>query len=124
MRLHTALGAARDRPDGGGGGDLVRRRLQRQRRSPERAFAFAFVRTGLSWRRRAERAGRGPHHTWDEHARILRRVSVRTRHFRGIGAHGVLTAAAEQGRRLDHSYPADPDGTLHLCRLDDHTRPA
>ncbi|MFB6537344.1 hypothetical protein [Streptomyces noursei] len=59
-----------------------------------------------------------------EHARILRRVSVRTWHFRGIGAHGVPTAAAEQGRRLDHGYPADPDGTLHLCRLDDHTRPA
>ncbi|MCZ0971453.1 hypothetical protein O1L55_08145 [Streptomyces albulus] len=58
-----------------------------------------------------------------EHARILCRVSVRTWHFRGIGAHGVPTAAAEQGRRLDHGYPADPDGTLHLCRLDDHTRP-
>ncbi|WP_275461294.1 hypothetical protein [Streptomyces noursei] len=92
---------------------------------PELAFAFAFVRTGLSWRRRrAERAGRGPHYTWEEHARILRRVSVRTWRFRGVGAHGVLTAAAEQGWRLDHSYPADPDRTLHPCRLDDHTRPA
>ncbi|MCZ1020084.1 hypothetical protein [Streptomyces noursei] len=61
----------------------------------------------------------GTYYRADEQGRILRRVGVRTWHFRGVGAHGVLRVAAEQGWRLGHSYPADPGRALHLCRLDD-----
>ncbi|MGG2460902.1 hypothetical protein ACO0M4_13960 [Streptomyces sp. RGM 3693] len=64
----------------------------------------------------------GRHYKEDEHARILRRVGVRSWHFRGVGAHGVLRVAAEQGWQLDHSYPADPHGELHLCRLEAPSR--
>lgn len=40
-----------------------------------------------------------------EEGRILRRVSVPSRYFRGAGAHAVLAVAAEHGWHLDHSYP-------------------
>ncbi|KUL37889.1 hypothetical protein ADL22_19820 [Streptomyces sp. NRRL F-4489] len=58
----------------------------------------------------------------DEYGRILRRVTVRTWHHRGAGAHAVLRVAAEHGWQLDHGYPADPRGELHLCRLDGGAR--
>ncbi|MGW3044445.1 hypothetical protein ACWC9T_31370 [Kitasatospora sp. NPDC001159] len=58
----------------------------------------------------------------DSTGRILRRVSVGTRHFRGAGAGAVLRVALEQGWRLDRSYPADPRDTVHLCRLNDGGR--
>ncbi|MFF2809793.1 hypothetical protein ACFVT2_22015 [Streptomyces sp. NPDC058000] len=48
-----------------------------------------------------------------------RQVGLRIWHFRGIGAHGVLRVAAEQGRQLDHPCPVDPHGEPHLCRLAD-----
>ncbi|WP_329367988.1 hypothetical protein OG896_22315 [Streptomyces sp. NBC_00669] len=51
----------------------------------------------------------------DESGRVLRRIAVRPWHFRGAGAHAVLRVAAEQGWRLDHSFPARPAGTVHLC---------
>ncbi len=57
----------------------------------------------------------------DGEGRILRRVSVRSWHHRGIGAHAVLRVAAEQGWRIDPSYPARPDGTVHLCHVDTRT---
>ncbi|WP_143179635.1 hypothetical protein [Streptomyces yunnanensis] len=60
----------------------------------------------------------GTHYRADEQGRILRRVVVRPWHFRGVGAHGVLRVAAEQGWRLDHTYPAEPGRALHLCRLE------
>lgn len=49
---------------------------------------------------------------------ILRRVEVRIWHYRGAGAHAVLRVAAEQGWRIDHSFPARPDGPVHLCSPD------
>jgi hypothetical protein len=56
-----------------------------------------------------------------EEGRILRRVSVPSRHFRGAGAHAVLAVAAGHGWHLDHSFPAEPDGPVHLCRPDSAT---
>ncbi|WP_031524992.1 hypothetical protein [Streptomyces sp. NRRL F-5123] len=59
-----------------------------------------------------------------EEGRILRRVSVPSWHFRGAGAHAVLAVAAEHGWHLDHSFPAEPDGPVRLCRPDLATPPA
>lgn len=59
-----------------------------------------------------------------EDGRILRRVSVPSWHFRGAGAHAVLAVAAEHGWHLDHSFPAEPGGPIHLCRPDSATPPA
>ncbi|MFD8707667.1 hypothetical protein ACFV1W_34640 [Kitasatospora sp. NPDC059648] len=59
---------------------------------------------------------------YDSVGRILRRVAVKPRHYRGAGAWAVLRIAAEHGWTLDHSFPADPSGTLHLCRLEERTR--
>ncbi|WP_225848590.1 hypothetical protein [Streptomyces sp. HPF1205] len=53
-----------------------------------------------------------------EEGRILRRVNVASWHFRGAGAHAVLAVAAEHGWHLDHSFPAEPDGPVRLCRPD------
>ncbi|SEG93262.1 hypothetical protein SAMN05216223_12773 [Actinacidiphila yanglinensis] len=80
---------------------------------------LAHLRAHLPERIRTETA-RDPHKGYraDESGRILRRVAVRNWHFRGVGAQAVLFVAAEQGWRIDHSFPARPDGTVHLCRPD------
>ncbi|GGU70165.1 hypothetical protein GCM10010211_39770 [Streptomyces albospinus] len=85
------------------------------RRSPDAYVAH--LRTHLAEKFRTELA-RDPSKGYkaDEWGRILRRVGVNTWHFRGAGAHAVLRVAAEHGWQLDHSYPADPVGELHLCR--------
>ncbi|MFJ4183796.1 hypothetical protein [Kitasatospora sp. NPDC089509] len=78
------------------------------------------LRGHLAKRFRAElaRERKRADYRFDRAGRVLRRATVRTPHFRGAGAAVVLRVAAEQGWTLDHSYPADPTGTLHLCRLD------
>ncbi|MER7582060.1 hypothetical protein [Kitasatospora sp. NPDC097691] len=95
-----------------------RMRLLELVRSP-RAYG-RHLRKYLERRFRAESAHERRRDTYrfDGAGRVLRRVSVRTWHFRGAGAAAVLRVAAEQGWTLDHSFPADPRGTLHLCRLD------
>ncbi|MGW3078630.1 DEAD/DEAH box helicase family protein [Kitasatospora sp. NPDC001132] len=65
---------------------------------------------------------KGDNYRYDSAGRILRRVAVKLRHHRGAGAWAVLRIAAEHGWTLDHSFPADPSGTLHLCRLEERTR--
>jgi hypothetical protein len=64
-----------------------------------------------------------PRYTPDESGNILRRIDVSSWHYRGAGAHAVLFVAAELGWRIDHTYPARPDGTVHLCRLDTTSSP-
>jgi hypothetical protein len=97
---------------------MPRVRILELRRS--RDAYLAHLRKYLSKRFQAELA-RDPRKDYlaDDAGKILRRVSISAWHFRGVGAQAVLRVAAEQGWRLDHSFPAKPGSTLHLCRLDD-----
>ncbi|MEV0406455.1 hypothetical protein [Actinoallomurus sp. NPDC050550] len=101
---------------------MPRLRALELRRNPDAYLTH--LRKYLPERFKAELA-RDPRKNYqaDEAGRILRRVSVSTWHFRGVGAQAVLRVAAEQGWQLDHSFPAEPGTTLHLCRLDDLARP-
>ncbi|MER7766994.1 hypothetical protein [Kitasatospora sp. NPDC096140] len=88
------------------------------RRSPHAYVRH--LRTYLEKRFRAEsaRERRRDTYRFDGAGRVMRRVSVGPRHFRGAGAAAVLRIAADQGWKLDPAFPADPQGILHLCRLD------
>ncbi|MFD8751059.1 hypothetical protein ACFV0O_08755 [Kitasatospora sp. NPDC059577] len=101
---------------------VPRVRLLELRRSPNAYVRH--LRKHLETRFRAElaRERRRDNYRFDEAGRVLRRVSVRTWHFRGAGAGAVLRVAAEHGWKLDHSFPADPQGTVHLCLLDSGRR--
>ncbi|MCK7622603.1 hypothetical protein MUU72_05690 [Streptomyces sp. RS10V-4] len=101
---------------------LPRVRVLELRRSPDAYLAH--LRRHLAAAFAAELArdpARGGYRR-DEWGRFARRTTVRSRHFRGTGAHGVLRVAAEQGWQLDPAYPADPRRPLRLCRLDDGSR--
>ncbi|UZJ29928.1 hypothetical protein [Streptomyces endophytica] len=96
---------------------LPRLRTLELRRDPE-AYA-APLRKYLAKRFATEQArDRRGHYTADDDGRILRRVTVSSRHYRAAGAQTVLRVAAEQGWRLDHSYRTEPERTVRLCRPD------
>ncbi|MFJ9690535.1 hypothetical protein [Kitasatospora sp. NPDC101183] len=102
---------------------LPRVRFLELRRSPEAYVRH--LRRYLTRRLRAEltRERKADVYRSDPAGPFLRRVRVHPRHFRGAGAAALLRVAAEQGWKLDHSYPADPQGTVHLCFPDESHAP-